>query len=231
MLDAIAKVLGSRGGQNLARDLPGCFATHERIIIGLPELDPYQSFRREPLSQPPGGFPAPSAAAPSGVFAYLGADLPGFAEKLQILCDLDMPVEIFIRGGDRLHHEFVRLRGKTAHERPANMGEVLARVTHVVTEGGAMTASMAMAAGKPNLMLTRHGETRLNAALVARLGTGREIPATAELKRFKADLGPFLNDRGLTDRAIDVARVLATRTLPDAGEQLYAALARLAPAG
>jgi hypothetical protein len=230
MLEAIAKAFAARGKQVGAATLPGCFATPERIIMGLPELDPYQSFRRETLSQPPGGFCAPAPDAPPSIFAYLGADLPGFAEKLQILCDSELPLEIFVRDGSRMHHEFIRLRGKIAHEGPADMREVLPRVSHVISEGGAMTASMAMAAGKPNLMLTRHGETRLNAALVVRLGTGREMEATADVNRFRSDLKGFLADRNLVERAADVAKVLATRKLPDAGEQLLAALGRLAPA-
>lgn len=232
LLTAAQEVLARRGATQLPASLPSLFRADSRIVIGLPELDPYRPFRRESMCAPPGGYAVPAetpdTARPPHLFAYLGAELPGLEAKIQVLCDLPCPVEIYVRGGDRLLVEFARLRGKIAHAQPVNMREALGRATHVVSQGGAMLASETLAAGLPHLILPLHRETELNATLVLRAAAGRSVDPMASALQFKAGLQGFLADVDLEHRARDAGRVLSERPLPDAGDEIKAALGRLA---
>lgn len=225
--NTIERVLATRGMAHLPTTLPGLFQSDARLVIGLAELDPYRSFRREPVMAPPGGFPPPAPVAPKHVFAYLGSEMPRLESKVQALCNLRCPVEFYIRGADPVLLEFIRLRGKIAHPAPADMAQVLARASHVVTQGGAVTASMAVAAGRPQLMLPLHRETQMNAGLVSALGVGIEVLRSPEPDHFATELARFLDDRELEDTARNLARVLAARPMQDSGVELLAVLQRL----
>jgi len=204
-----------------------CFQTAERLIVGLPELDPYRSFRREPLFAPPGGLPRPVPANALSLFAYVGRDLPNLSDVLQALCALPIPVEIYLRDGDRFTSDFVRMRGKVIHERPADLREVLPRVSHVLSQAGATISAMALAAGRPHLMLPQHYEARLNARLVEQVGGGWEVPARAV---FAEELDAFLDNPGVRVGALTTARVLESRPLAEAGEALLGRIRKLGPA-
>lgn len=230
LLKTANAVLARHGLSPRAQTLPELFRADARIVIGLPELDPYRSFRREEMMAPPGGFPAIGPAEPIRLFAYLGAELPLFESRVQSLCDLPIPVEIYIRGANPMLLEFIRLRGKTPHLTPANMVEVIERSTHIVSQGGAMTASMAMAGGRPHLMLPLHDETRLNAGLVTRAGAGAEADASADAVRFIAGLQRFLADRDLAERARGAGFLLAARPLPDSSVEVLKVLRTLTAA-
>jgi UDP:flavonoid glycosyltransferase YjiC (YdhE family) len=228
LLRSAHDVMAQRGATLLPKSLPELLRPNTRIVIGLPELDPYRSFRREPLFAPPGGFGSPAEArydTPPLVFAYLGTELPGLEAKVQVLCDLPFPVELHIRGGDRLLAEFIRMRGKVAYERPADMRDILARATHVISQGGAMLSSEVLAAGLPHLLLPTHRETEINASLVGRSGTGQFVDASVAAPAFKTVLTDFVADAALKSRALDLGRMLANRPLTDAGEAIVAALA------
>lgn len=227
---ASARVVASRHtARPLPQYLPALFAAEARVIIGLPELDPYRSFRQESLCAPVGGFAQPVLVEQTRLFVYLGAELPALASKLQIICDLPCPVEIYIRGADPLMLEFIRLRGKTGHERPQNSREVMARVSHVISQGGAMIASEALAAGRPNFVMPSHQESKINAVLLQSGGFGREFPLSdTNPTNFSQQLTSFLANRDSASHTLDVAKVLATRSLPEAGALVLQALHRIA---
>lgn len=60
LLSGANEVLARRGAAQLYGSLPDLFRADSRVVIGLPELDPYRSFRRELLCAPPGGYLAPA---------------------------------------------------------------------------------------------------------------------------------------------------------------------------
>lgn len=227
LLKTTNAVLARHGTASPVQTLPALFRADARIVVGLPELDPYRSFRREGIMAPPGGFPAIGPAEPIRLFAYLGAELPQLESRVQSLCDLPIPVELYIRGANPMLLEFIRLREKTPHATPASMGEVLGRCTHVLSQGGAMMASMALAAGRPHLMLPLHDETRLNASLVTRFAAGIEADAHADAAQFIAVLRRFLADQDLEERARNAGSLLAARPLPDSGVEMLKALKTL----
>jgi len=227
LLAIATEVLASRGMTISHATLPQVFTADARIIIGLPELDPYLSFRREPLFTPVGGFAIPNAAEEKRLFAYLGTETPALTEKLQILCNLPIPVEIYIRGADPLLTEFVRLRGKIAFDRPADMRSALPRASHVLSQAGAMMASEALAAGRPHFLMPLHNESQRNATTIMRAGYGTEFRPSDSPEEFARQLSDFLDDRELATRTLNFAKLIAMRPLPDAGDALMRACLEL----
>lgn len=230
LLDSARHVLAAHG-VGCPLSLPELFGATRRLVIGLPELDPYRSFRRELLHAPAGGFPAPQPGpgkAPR-LFAYLGPEIPDIEAKVQALCALAEPVEIFVRGGDPLLRDFIRRRGKVAYDRPIVMKEALQRASHVVSPGGAMLASEALAAGVPHLVLPTHRETHLNGSLVTGLGYGRMVDPGLPVAAFRTSLAQFMGDRELEKRTLEFATILTDRPLPDAGDALLAGIAAAVP--
>jgi hypothetical protein len=199
--------------------LPAYFASQARIVVGLPELDPYRSFRQEQLFAPPGGFPQLLPIPDRRVFAYLGNETPDLPAILQAICALDLPVELFMRAADDFTQEFVRLRGKTLHMDRVDLRQTLPRISHVISQGGAAMTAMTLAAGRPHMILPLHHEARLNAAMVERMGAGFEAKSG-----FEARLADFVGDYGLQESAAAAANVLSQRPLPDSGDRLIEAV-------
>lgn len=223
MQAAIDTALREHGYSVSMPTLPAYFASQARIVIGLPELDPYRSFRQEQLFTPPGGLPAVLPIPERRLFGYLGGETPDLAGILQAICALDFPVELFLRGVDDFTREFVRLSGKTLHTDRVDFRQTLPTVSHVISLAGAATTTMTLAAGRPHLMLPQHHETRLNAAMVERMGAGFEVKSALETR-----LADFVGDYGLQEGAIAAANVLSQRPLPDSGARLIEAVTTLA---
>jgi rhamnosyltransferase subunit B len=222
LLASALQVLSERGASKLPATLTQLLAADARLVVGLPELDPYRSFRREAMLAPVGGFAQPGDRDSPRLFAYLGAEMPNLEEKIQVLCDLPIDVEIFVRGGSRLLIEFIRMRGKIAHDRPVVMREALSRVSHVLSQGGAMLASEALAAGCPQLLLPLHLEPKLNADLICQVGAGRQADPHRHATEFRRDLTEVLADSELAARTRNIALMLRQRPL----ETIDAALLR-----
>jgi len=231
LLRVAQDILAARSTDELPQTLPQVFRTDTRLPIGLPELDPYRSFRRETFYAPAKGFTEPSPARERRLFAYLGSELPHLSARMQVIGELDIPVTVYIRGGDPMIAEFLRLRGKTVLDRPADIRALLPSVSHVLSQGGAMLASEALAAGRPHFMLPMQFEASLNANLVANAGYGRSLPADSQdIEAFRDHLRRFIADEDLANRTEAYSKLLAQRPLPSVGNALLSTLSTLIPA-
>jgi UDP:flavonoid glycosyltransferase YjiC (YdhE family) len=218
LLESLRRAQTARG-RKPAANLLGPFRTTGRVIFGLPELDPYQSFRQESLSAPPGGLPTaqPWTMAPR-VFVYVGADFDYFDAFAQALSLLPAPVEAYFRGESGPVPEFLRLRGLTVHETPPPLGEVLARCSHIITQGGAMTTAAAFAAGRPQLVIPGHDEADLNLGLLQRHGVAERLPITEDSRAIAGAITDFVNQPAPAERASEAAKRIAVRPLPDGAD-------------
>lgn len=225
LLDLARNLLGAGGLAGLPDTLPALFGTQARLPIGLPELDPYRSFRREPFYAPAQGFADPVVPERRHLLAYIGRELPYLAERVQVLGELDIPVTVYLRGGDPVLTEFLRMRGKTVLERPGKIKGLLASASHVMSQGGAMLASEALAAGRPHFMLPTQFEAALNANLLVKAGYGRSLLGdTADIDMFRQQLQRFIFDDDLATNTLAYARLLTQRPLPNLGDGLRHAL-------
>ena len=209
------------------------FRTPYRIVFGLPELDPYQSYRRELMVAPPGGLPRAMAWPPGRrLFVYAGSEMGNFDALLQGLATVTVPLEVYLRGDTAPAREFLRLRGATVHEQPPQLADVLSLASHVISQGGAGTTAAAFSAGRPQLIVALHDEALLNYELLKRHGVAQKLEPSSDPAEVTAAIDAFLGDPLLPDNALDAANRIARRPLPDgaavAADVIRSALARSA---
>ena len=224
LLEAVRDAKALVGGKRPA-NLLDVFRTRDRVVFGLPELDPYQSFRREPMVAPPGGLPSAQPwPRERRLFVYAGAEMIGLDILLQALATVDVKQEAYLRGDAGPGREFLRLRGATVHDTPPPLEEVLRTASHVLTQGGAGTIAAAYTAGRPQLVVTSHDESSLNLDLLKRGGVGTGLEITENTKDVAAAIGKFIDDPALPDNALEAANRIARRVLPDGADVAAAAI-------
>ena len=136
----------------------------------------------------------------------------------QELATVDFQADIYVAGGPEHIVEFLRLRGHRVHRTPPALRTLLPLVSHVVGHAGTMLASMALAAGRPQLLMPRHVEQRINAAHLARLRVGTTLDPEIDPAAWRAALLAFLADPDLPDQALDRAGRTRAGSAPDAAE-------------
>ncbi|HSK40859.1 MAG TPA: hypothetical protein VK943_13920, partial [Arenibaculum sp.] len=116
-----ARIVQKARGAALPASLIDIFRSPARFVFGLPELDPYAGFRNEPIHVPPEGLPAYSEPGERRLFAYLGGEFPQLELLAQVLAEMDIPVECYLRGEIGSVGTFLRLRGHVVHDQPPDL--------------------------------------------------------------------------------------------------------------
>lgn len=225
MLENAAQVLRRRRKPPPA-SLPALIGGQARIVCTYPESDVYAGQRPEPAHGPlePAGPPLPLPEA--GLFFYLAADFPHTAKLLQVLCDLRLPAEGFVRDVPVPLAAALRANGIRLHPQPPPLGDALARARLVVHHGGIGTIEACLAAGRPQVLLPRHFEQTLNAETLARQGVARRLPVPFSLAEARALLAEAAESVSLRERATALAADLLGR--PGSLDSLVAACRTLA---
>jgi hypothetical protein len=208
-------------------NLTRLFRTTERVVFTYPELDPFRSFRQEPVYLPPEPLPAfvDPPVAPQ-LFVYLGDEIPGLESIVQALVESDLPVIAYLRGDVGSLADFLAMRGHEVHKSPPKLAETLPRVSHVLSAGGSFTCHAALAAGRPHLIAARHAETSLNLGFIEGLGAGKSLTHATDVRRLVEAIDAFVQDHGLLQNARHWAEVIAMRRQPSGAEALRAAVRR-----
>lgn len=203
-------------------------ATDERIVFSFPELDCYQGWRNEALHLPIE--PLPAIVQPPDVphlFVYVGAELPGLIELVQVLGDFPWPVECYLRDVPPTLLSFLRMRGVVVHDTPPDLATLLPQVSHVLSQGGMGMCHMAMAAGRPHIIMSLHGETELNYSRLSALGIARSISPGLKAVELKNALVAILQDHELIARAMQWGALIAQRSQPPGDEAVTSSIYRL----
>jgi UDP-N-acetylglucosamine:LPS N-acetylglucosamine transferase len=191
----------------------------KRIVVGLPDLDPHRAARTEPLAAPPGGFPeAADPPAQKRLLVWFDAPPKNLPALAQELATVDFQADIYIAGAPDHIAGFLSLRSHRVHRRPPDLRTLLPQISHVVGRAGTLLASMSLAAGRPQLMMPRSVEQRINAAHLARLRVGRTHDPESDSEAWRAAILAFLADPDLPDQALDRAGRIRAASAPDAAE-------------
>lgn len=164
-----------RRGAPAPPSLPRLVAGDDAVVATLPELDLYARLRPVKATGPIGATPEqlPPAPAPA-IFAYLEGSLPGIGRVLDALAATALTVTAYLRGGAPPPRP-----GIAFLTRPADMNEMLGRVSLLVHHGGCSTAEQGLLAGRPQFLLPRYDEQELTARQLERLGIGA-LPVRGE---------------------------------------------------
>jgi len=226
LLQSLRQVLIAKGRRPPATMLE-FLRTDERLVFGLPELDPYRPFRNENIVAPPEPLPefAPPPHKPR-LFFYAGSDLPHIETVVQSLALMDVEIVSYLRGDVGPLPRFLRLRGHHVYETPPPLNEILPKASHVMSPGGAGMCNAAIAAGRPHLMMPLHNETELNFEMCRKLGVARRLNPSADDKAMRAAIDDFLSAPALTHEARHWALAVAMRPQKDGRDEMLAAVTR-----
>lgn len=223
---SLKSALAARGMRPPAR-MVDLFRTDERLVFGVPELDPYRAFRDEQILTPPEPLPAfVEAPVKPRLFVYAGSEVPHLETLVQGLVEMDIDIVAYLRGDVGPLPHFLKHRGHRVYDTPPPLDEVLPAVSHVLSQGGAFMCHAALAAGRPHLIMPLHNETELNLSACARLGVARRLDPAKHEKTVRARLNDFLIESELMRQARHWALTLRDRKQKNGLDEAHAAVAR-----
>ncbi len=196
--------------------LPRLLDSPVRSVCTLPELDPYAALRSEPVLGPMGSLlaPTPMPEEPA-LFAYFAGDFADIEDLVLCLADMDVPVSIHIRGPGGSFARFLKGRGIHVYDEPAPLAEVMPKVSAVLNHGGTIAAHAVMA-GRPQVVLPRHGEARFIAQALESLGVGVQLSERVDKENLRNALRQVLYDPDYRNRALGLAQAIEKRGTVDA---------------
>jgi hypothetical protein len=212
--------------------LADIYSAKKMFITTLPELDKLNSQRSEETRCGPlKPLPPPTDAEPSvDYFAYL-ANPHDIDIILEGLAGSGLRGSVFIRDvATETVHAF-RERGLTIHTSPRDLPDELSRAALLIHHAGPGTMEVAMAVGRPQLLLPIYPEQAYYAQAALRLGVAGAVSRRAPLtpKRVADAARMLARHAELKDKARAFSRTLAARgpfrgavTIADAVEQLLA---------
>ncbi len=215
-LTEVVQEVQKRRAQAIPASVPEILTSAEVFVTVLPEVDPYAEQRPESTWDPLEALPPPMGAPEQPrFFAYLSAELPRVDEILTELALTGFPGTVYLRGASLELKQHLRLQGLEVLDRPARLEEVLKRVAVIVHHGGLGTTHTALAAGRPQLLLTLFLEQMITSDLLRRLGVGLPILGNYSPHTAGRALQTLLGTGDHSVRASAVASALAGRPRRD----------------
>jgi hypothetical protein len=174
-------------------------------------LDPLARFRREPQIGPvEPKIPRPDSRKRELVFAYFHPDLLARQNIMELLCNLPNPALVVVPGISAEARQALAARGVKIAENLVDLAELLPRCCAVAHQAGAGIASLALAAGTPQLGLTTHIESLWTGHAVQFAGAGLS-PRLDSSEQFSNSLRRLIEEPSFAAAAMRVAREIATR--------------------
>lgn len=154
------------------QSLPALFAHAQPFIVTLPELDAYAERRSEGASVGPlKPLPAPAATPPAcGWFAYLSLSHPNTPMLLATLTDLDPSGSAYLRDASAEERAILLQRGIRVHDAPQDLATAVGAAGILVHHGGLGTLEAGLAVGRPQFLVPRQLEQRLNCSRIGGWG-------------------------------------------------------------
>ncbi len=205
LLEAVNRVQRDRRQAELSR-LPQIMEADGSFVTVLPMFDPYLSVRAEPVDGPIETLPEPLPAPPAPrVFAYMGVEVPGVKTFLRGLAASGLPASVFLRGAtpevlEKLAHPNIEFL-----DAPPPLTEALGNCSIAAHYGGLGTAVACLTAGRPQLMLPRQLERRLNARAVEKLGAGLVLGGKETPEDVAQALKRLVDEPQWAERATEIS--------------------------
>jgi UDP:flavonoid glycosyltransferase YjiC (YdhE family) len=209
--------------------LPGLFASPERFVTVLPELDPYKNLRKEPQIgplEPRLSVPLPPPAR-AEFFAYLSEECPGLDKLMTGLAHTGITGSAYIRGASAALRARLAAPGLEILEAPASLAEILPRASLLIHHGGVGLSQYALSAGRPQVLFPRHMEQLLTAQLVQQLGVGEYLAGVFSAVAVTRKVQQVGEDGRYADRARAQAESVRARGPWDPLERILDACCKI----
>ncbi|MCA9061537.1 MAG: hypothetical protein KDA96_00680 [Planctomycetaceae bacterium] len=201
-----------RRRRSVPTSLQAAFPSAARFLVTFRELDPYRHVRQEPFIGPMDAWNQPDESTnQKRVFAYLDGRFAGLEQVLSAFVRAGIECQAYLRNSNAEQAAGMRRLGVLIHANPVSLSTVLPEVSAIVHHGGLNTATAALAAGRPQLLLPRYLEQDLNAAALTELGVGRVLGGRQTLTSIGQMLGDLCSDPVMASRACGMANELFQR--------------------
>lgn len=222
MLETV-RAVQQRFGAPRPDTLAEIYRGQRRVVLGLPELDPYRQTRREPCAGMFEDAPPPSAVATDTVHAYLAGDGPGAWQAVEALLASGLQGQIYARDADPALA--ARLAGSPIRwlESPPGAIDAAASAALVVHHGGPGTAYAALSAGRPQLLLPQVMDQWLTALALAQAPHARIVAEEAAPEEAAEQLRRLATDPVARQSAFDAAIDLQARGMHGAWRRVVEA--------
>jgi UDP:flavonoid glycosyltransferase YjiC (YdhE family) len=211
---AVVQETQRRRGRPAPSTLPAILAARETFIITLPELDFYRAHRPRPAVGPLTSLPPPVTVPPEvDYFCYLSLSYRHTGKVLDGLIASGRSGSCYIRDADKGQIQHLRASGLIIHDQPPPLAEMGAKAGVIVHHGGLGTTETAMALGRPQILVPRHGEQNLNARGLGRLGIAAQMKGSGDFSPHHVvqALNGVLGTPAFAARAAAHARDIAKR--------------------
>jgi hypothetical protein len=219
--------------RKVAKSLPEAVRSEHTFLVTLPELcgPEAQEWGGEivgPLTQ----LPSPDFRADrAGYFAYLSAEAKGIHQALVGLANSSIRGEIYLRDAGRRILEEASHLNLTVHTTPQELPEAAAKARFIIHHGGMGVSEVALALGRPQLLIPRHQEHAANALRLRKLGCAVAMSSGGKYRgEDMCQALSHLSDPKFERAALAVAAAIEDRKGGDGlGRVLDACLALLTP--
>lgn len=203
-----------RRSRPLPPTMPSILGGNEAFIITLPELDFYRGERQKQAVGPLTPLPPPAATRPEvNYFCYLSMTFAHTQKFLDGLAASRRTGSCYLRNSDKVQIARLRDMGLTIHDRPPPMAEVGAKAAVIIHHGGLGTTETAMALGRPQILVPRHGEQTMNAHTLGRMGIAAQMRTGGQFESAHVTqaLNGVIGTSSYLERAAARAQAIAKR--------------------
>ncbi|MFC3101837.1 hypothetical protein [Altererythrobacter lauratis] len=210
LVAAINAAIVPLGARPLAH-LPQIYARDGELVRTLPLLDPYASWRYESSYLPPvADYAGIGPGTGQEVFCYFSTrefENPALVEALE---SCGLPMVCFLPNAPDDVRTRLLAAGAEISAYPLPVAQIAARARLVLNSGQHGIASLALAAGLPQVCLPQHLEQLFHARRLAHAGTARVIwPRNADAATISAAIRESWEDTGMAVRTRTLAQGLA----------------------
>ncbi len=184
------------------------------FITILPELDPFPKFRKHAPVGPLLPLPKPVINRPSkDLFCYLGGAEPKVREVIKAVKKFKITGGAYLRDIDSATAQNLSTDGFKVFEYPQNIPETANDTKFILHHGGVGLSQIALALGRPQILMPGHIEQRMNAIRMEELGVAgvlgnwRRVSSDSLIQKLKF----FIEEGEYGEHAIRVARDLSVQ--------------------
>lgn len=220
------EVLARRGREPIT-SLPSLIGGDRQVVCTYPEIDVYASLRCSPASGALEKAPRLPPPTSRGIFVYLAANHQGTAKCLQAVAESGLPARAFIRDADETLKTELRKRNVFVHDARPDLLSELVQASIILHHGGIGTAEIALASGRPQILLPRHLEQKSNAQCLLNAGVAGMIRQKFEVLDALMAIRNLSHRLRLEQRAAAIAAVIEKRTAETGLDHITQAVADL----
>jgi rhamnosyltransferase subunit B len=183
------------------------------VVCTYPELDIYHQYREQKATGPLEAQSSMPVANDGYLYVYLAADHSWTEKAVEGAAATGLQVRAFIRNSRREQREAWRVRGIFVHDVLPNLKDELMGARAILHHGGIGTMEVALAGGRPQLLLPRHLEQSLNAARLGAQGIGVQLATPFKTEDAAAASKHVMTSADLLSKVQRLAEAISARPM------------------